>query len=86
MPDVLPMYNEGSKTKCNGFGLNYHDIWLLLTEKSLCNINRSRLIPYGDEIIVDCQYGFVARAESLNLLGPNKNATNNFFDVNAEKI
>jgi hypothetical protein len=76
-PIILPIYNGVLKLSVAALDLIimiYHQ--LQKKKRSLCNIRRSRLIPYSEEIIVDCQSGFISSAESANILGQNKNATN----------
>ena len=52
---IVAIYKKGDKTGCN----NYRCIPILLTTyKILSNILLSRLNPYAEEIIGDCQCGF----------------------------
>jgi hypothetical protein len=52
---IVPIYKKGDKTGCN----NQRGVSFLPTMyKILSNILLSRLIPYAEEIIGDCQCGF----------------------------
>jgi hypothetical protein len=64
------------KVAVTGLGLITTTYGHYQLKKNLRNILFPRLILYGDEIIVDCQFGFVSSAESVNLQGQDKRATN----------
>jgi len=62
---IVPIHKKGDKTDCN----NFRGISLLpTTYKILSNIQPSRLIPYGEEVIGNNQFGFRRKKKNGNTM------------------